>query len=413
MLTPQTPGRTLFVSHVYPLHSSFVTILLCIIYKGGGGPEGGSDSGADVPEEDASDAFIAYATSLLMERTLNAKEFCTLMHFASLAGIGKAAAYGLKPGSSSGHYQRRLDRSIGQHKDMAALYCLNAPGHARVTHDRAVRDWMVYPPHELLGDDIDAERLDAVREAVAGGRMPRAYTTHPVVVANPEQTIAPFVMYVDGVPYSILDSIIGVWFSCFLTGKRYLVAVLRKRHLCRCGCRGWCTLWALFDFLRWSLQALADGIMPSQRHDSSPWAASDVGRGERSADPLNGRGCVIYIKGDWAEYASTFGIPPWNDGLRPCFACNASGAELHVFEGCGSNAFAFRENGEDDYDQSCSRCEILVMLDGAAHKSILTEGVLHYDRRSSGSHGRALLNAVPSLGLLPGDRLEPTRFLRD
>ena len=40
-------------------------------------------------------------------------------------------------------------------------------------------------------------------------------------------------------------------------------------------------------------------------------------------------------------------------------------------------------------------------------------GALFYDTKSNGSHGRALRVDVPQLGLLKGDRLEPSFSLAD
>jgi hypothetical protein len=68
----------------------------------------------------------------------------------------------------------------------------------------------------------------------------------------------------------------------------------------------------------------------------------------------------------------------------------------------------WRENEEGDYDDSCTRCEIIVSMDAAEHTII--NGLLDDDRRLTGSLGRALLqNAlVGGVQLLKGDRLEPS-----
>jgi len=134
----------------------------------------------------------------------------------------------------------------------------------------------------------------------------------------------PLALFIDGVSYSQVDTAIGFWFVNLITGARYLVAVLRKALLCECGCKGWCSLAEVFSFIHWSLKGLSEGVFPSRRHDGREFRASDRKRAEVAGQPLQGRAALLCIKGDWSEYAHSFGFPSWNDGLRPCFACNCS-----------------------------------------------------------------------------------------
>jgi hypothetical protein len=60
-----------------------------------------------------------------------------------------------------------------------------------------------------------------------------------------------------------------------VTGRRYLTLSIRKKLLCDCGCRGWCSLYHIFVFIHWWCVALAEGIRPSSRHDLLPWTALD------------------------------------------------------------------------------------------------------------------------------------------
>ena len=129
----------------------------------------------------------------------------------------------------------------------------------------------------------------------------------------------PCALYLDAVPYSLTDSIIGWWLWCLPTNKRYLYAGFRKRNACACGCRGWCSFRVYWELTRWQLEALGNGIYPSARFDGEPWRASDKKRMELSGKRMLYRMVVIYIKGDWSEYATTVGLPSWQDGLRPCF----------------------------------------------------------------------------------------------
>ena len=64
------------------------------------------------------------------------------------------------------------------------------------------------------------------------------------------------------------------------------------------------------------------------------------------------------------------------------------------------------------YDEACRACEIVVRITDALTKATLI-GLLFYDKRKDGFHGRALRAPIPALGLIRGGRLEPSHFLID
>ena len=92
-------------------------------------------------------------------------------------------------------------------------------------------------------------------------------------------------LFVDGVKYSLTDTVIGFWFVDVLTGKRYLFATIRKRLVCDCGCKGWCTFYVMFRFIRWTLEAMGAGVYPDHRDDASPWGV-DTFRAELANTPM-------------------------------------------------------------------------------------------------------------------------------
>eukprot|EP00974_Lingulodinium_polyedra_P081425 7885805-Lingulodinium_polyedra.AAC.1 len=61
---------------------------------------------------------------------------------------------------------------------------------------------------------------------------------------------------------------------------------------------------------------------------------------------------VLWIKGDWGEYANSFGFAGWRDALRPCFLRNVFGDGLQVSLGVGMVASFWRANKCDDYDEA-------------------------------------------------------------
>ena len=143
--------------------------------------------------------------------------------------------------------------------------------------------------------------------------------------------------------------------------------------ICQCGCGGWDTLWSVFNWVRWQLRCLAQGVFPHRRHDGAAWLASDRTR-ERMQGQVMQRRC-IYIKGDWSEHARALGFPAWNDGLRPCFDCNCFLDTMHTIRGNSRLGRAWRENEEGGYDAACNRCEISIELT-VANKTVMLKAGL-------------------------------------
>ena len=105
--------------------------------------------------------------------------------------------------------------------------------------------------------------------AKAHNGLPRSYYEDPIVQGALGTDVYPFGLYIDGVPYTNTDSVIGVWCINILSNQRSLIAAVRKRILCRCGCKGWCTYYTLFDWIAWGLEAAYSGRHPRRRHDNT------------------------------------------------------------------------------------------------------------------------------------------------
>ena len=361
----------------------------------------------DSPE----DELLEYMLQLLMQRTLNARQFCiAFFHIGKLAP--SVAQFGFRPDAPSGHYQRHLDTVLEHSTKSDKLYAFAAPSHATGALGRSMRTLYTVPPHEALATEMEDPAAQAqLRTMVAQGNLPRRYFDHHIVARHgtPETPVLPLSMFIDGVPYSINDSVVGIWVQNIATGTRHLCAVLRKRHMCRCGCKGTCTMWPVMSFLAWSFRSLADANLPYQRHDG-PFGLADATRSANAGKPIP-RGAVLFVKGDWAEYSVSLGFPAWNDGLRPCYACNCSGEGLHDATGVSLVATPWRDNGADDYFEACARCERKIVLTERLHG--LMKPLVQYDKRKDGARGLALIAPIPELALRTGDRVEPSAALRD
>ena len=254
--------------------------------------------------------------------------------------------------------------------------------------------------------------LTRLREKKNSGDLPRIYLQHPVVTANPNEPVIPLALFVDAVPYAQNDSVLGWWGLNLLTGQRYLYGILRKRVMCRCGCKGWCGYHVLLRYTTWCLQALANRMWPHTRHDGQAWRSSDSVRRTKAGASIAYRCCCLFFKGDWAELAHTMGIPSWADGLRPCFCCSGFGTDLFVAAGNQLSGLRWACNGPGSFAAACDRCEIRIHVTTTAMRNRIATN-LRYDRRPAGARGRALLVDMEDLSLKADDRLEPSTEVPD
>ena len=368
-----------------------------------------SDEDTDTPGQRLVDKLI----HVHLLNKISAEDCCTALHDASEAGVSEATKYGKAPGSSSGKYAEKLRSVLGQ-LDSSDLYEFEYPGHHRHALSRMVHVGHCLPAHEQVAADTD----DAVGfrtrllELVRGRLLPPAYFDHPVVKAAGSDLVVPLALYVDAVPYSLNDSVIGWWMVNLVTGKRYLWGLLRKQHACRCGCRIWDSCFAFFRLVVWFLLALAAGRFPCERHDGTPFPPSDKARAELAGKSLPFKAACIFVKGDWSEFSTTFGFPSWADGLRPCFDCNAHGADQYIAAGNSADHLRWRINGDADYGASCQQCLHTVHVPTVDVRNRIASR-LRYDKRKAGSNGRALSNGIPELHLEADDRLEPSESVPD
>ena len=129
------------------------------------------------------------------------------------------------------------------------------------------------PPHEALTKEAmdNPSSIDAARAAA----WPPSYETNPIVMSAVERGLprpVPIAIYMDGVRYSAplagrSDSVVGMWMVNCFTNKRHLILTVRTNDMCRCGCRGFCSVYPLWEAIAWSCRALIQGRMPIERDD--------------------------------------------------------------------------------------------------------------------------------------------------
>ena len=366
-------------------------------------------------EDEAGDILLECLFALLYRNKMSAKTLCVLCHWAAKAGAkGSVSKFGFRPGAPTGHFQRHIDTACGVNlrQESAKRYHIRAPGHDKYEVSRECQELVVTPPHEALDGELgqDVGALDEIKASLKAGDWPAAYWNHPVVVANPGVAVVPMALYLDAVPTTKKDAALGFFVYSLVSMKRHLCAVLQKSSLCKCGCRGWCTLFPVWQMLHWSFAALRDGLFPERDHLGQPFQAADP-RGDLRGQPLVSKACLLYIKGDWAELSSTTGLPTWADAQSPCIFCMSDKSSMFDYVSWAPGSPPHGVASGDAYAGAVAGCERHVTMNERQWK--LVRNSLTYDKSKAGSRGRCVNKDIDEVGLRKGDRLEPTCSLAD
>ena len=366
--------------------------------------------------EQAGHHFGSLIVDMMRLGEISAMKLCILCYWASKAGaVGPVRDLAMSPGSHTSHYKRHVDTVLDGGIEDGALMRFEVPGHLKHTRSRTTHVVMGLPAHEALHHEF-VQNQSVVDELAAldwgDPSLPKLYWDHPLVRDCDGARPHPLAMFVDGFPYTNTDSCIGFWVYSLISEQRHCLLSLRKRVLCRCGCMGWCTLFTIFQWLYWSVGALADGKFPDARFDAKPWDALDlIARAATSGCQLACKAIICRIKGDWMEFATTFGFFGWSSNLRPCLKCTATLDNMHDLTGASAAGLPWRPTTQASYDRACDRCEIRININAVDRDALVP--LLDYDKTKDGSKGRALRSNVPHLRLRKHDRLEPNETLPD
>lgn len=368
-----------------------------------------SDDDAEPSPEEAGAMLVELLLNLMFTNALSAKSLCLICHWASKAGAaGPVGEYALKPGAPSGHYRRKVDAANGVdlRKSAAKMFKLAVPQHCKYDLARTVHEMVVRLPHEELAREV-RDQPDCVTGPVC---ETAAFKAHPVVRGHPGVPVMPVALYLDGISFTRRDSLLGIFVYSLVSMRRHLCAVLRRSHLCRCGCKGWCSLYPVFEALRWSFKAMACGHWPTQRHDG-PWTEADGERALQAGRPLGFVGALLQVRGDWSEFSHTLGLADWNSRLHPCMFCHASRDNRFDTTGFEASGNPWGAVAHADMEAACQACEQWRLLDAAGYA--LVKAAMHYEKGSRGGGGLCLSADIPQLALLKGDRVEPFDGLQD
>ena len=268
------------------------------------------------------------------------------------------------------------------------------------------------PPHECLREELEAspELRSELEERAKDQEWGTNYAKHKLVNEDNFGKIFPAAMFVDGVPFTKRDGCLAFYTFNLVSGVRHLNGVLRRSAMCRCGCRGWCTVSAVHRMMTWSLESLARGFFPTVGCLAEDFPEKSDRFGNAGL-PLGISGCLVQIKGDWAEFAHTWGFDNWRSLQYPCFLCDATVANMYDIDEWFLESPCFEHRTPESYRDIIKDMEIKVAVSQEGLADLLP--YLSYDKKNTGLHGRGLLVDYERLGLIAGDRIEPSWAVPD
>ena len=388
--------------------------------------EGSGDDGPDNPYDDLDDdlnpmsnreaaesEILDDLTTMLQMSQITAATFCIMCFNCAMLGGTGLKKYGRRRGLQTGKYQRHLDKVCNFTEEKEREYIVKSPGHPRNEIGRVEMLLPMRLGHEELEREYQEhpEMRVKLRERIEDENLPKAYFDHPLVLANPGEDVLPLGLWMDGLPYSLIDSATAIWLINLITGRRHVLAIIRKRICCKCGCGGWDTYYPVFCVLRWIFECLAAGLNPWFRHDGTEFWPEELVRRMAAGTMLTFKACLIWMKLDWAELCQRVGLPSWSSLTRPCACCNAFGAGRYLADGVSFFGLPWHVNADHEYFDAAARCEIIVVLSGGTHAEIAPR--LQYDKRQHGNRGLCLTQHFDGLGLRKGDRLEATPTMQN
>ena len=160
-------------------------------------------------------------------------------------------------------------------------YWITTPGFEKCIMGRGDVEYAANLPHRMLAEEIaNIPQFDTELAEYVGQNMKTLVHNDPTVTAHPGERVVPLALYCDGVAFLKRDSVLGFWLTNLVTDRRHLVLVLRKRLMCRCGCLGWCSIWAALNFIAWTIEVLRSGVPPHPGTTAHRGKLAALGRGK-------------------------------------------------------------------------------------------------------------------------------------
>lgn len=96
--------------------------------------------------EKAADEFLEVLLGLYNRSDISAESVCTMCHWAHLAGMPLVGRFAVSPGSTSGHYSRRLKAELGFDALRGQMYSFDIPAMGKHQLTRGTHLLQTIPP---------------------------------------------------------------------------------------------------------------------------------------------------------------------------------------------------------------------------------------------------------------------------
>ena len=245
-------------------------------------------------------------------------------------------------GAHRGNVHRDLLSKMGKRSNSTQVYSRRAPFWNTETHEQYYDDMYFNLIHEKLDDVVSNTSVDewtSVDEGSGTKHLIDEWKTNVGLNGNQlevdEQPIAALGLWGDSATYFTRDQLVVMLFNV-LSGvhhTRFLICAMGQRTMCNCGCKGRCTMEAVWSVIAWSMQALVAKVWPTHRDDGVPFSEwkkiGDAARANTGAkkQKLRLRAGVIEKRGDWSWLKHILNLTGWKaEGFlgNMCYKCGAN-----------------------------------------------------------------------------------------
>ena len=327
-------------------------------------------------------------------------QLTTIAYHATRAGGQGVSDLALEPGNR--HAADHIRGVLGA-RVTTAFFVATVPMQCKTTESRKHMDFPLNLPHEefaaCFAESPEQFTVDADSD------LPDRFYTHPVYSRHLHKT-CPLGFFSDGVPFTKRDTMIAFYWSSLQSPRRHLICAIRKSDLCKCGCKGLCTIGAVQRVIAWSFTVIQSGVWPDNDHMGRPLLLNgEEARAAKAGLPLADGyvGALIEMRADLEEYCAAMGFKRWSVKQTPCWCCTATVRQMYNFpahiEGSPWHAAA-RTSETYAADLAGAMYEVEVASDGELSE-ILAK--LKFDQRKEGYGGKCLTEAIR--GVPKGARL--------
>ncbi|CAE7837060.1 unnamed protein product [Symbiodinium sp. CCMP2592] len=300
--------------------------------------------------------------------SLPGSDVAELCHYVTRAGGTGVATWALNPEQAARHGFEHIKLHAGKEYPEPDLDYVTVPLFEKRQSRRVAEKVPIMLPSTLFRKFVEVPSVqskDEINFRKMLHNLP-CYDNHPVVqrarAAGNTELVRPIALYWDGVRYSVHDSFTGFYVTDILSEQKFVSFLLRSEDMCRCGCRGWCSIFPL-------------------------------------------------LQCDWPAYLEIIGGRFWNHNSHPCALCRISQDDMTAdnvhsitLDNVGHLVYS-----SEDYNNDIGMFTREILVDTAEMLRTIARN-LEYSRLDRGRH---LTADLPRYGLRKNWRLEPSRRLPD